>query len=773
MLKKLLIAIVLLLFMAYSYGQTNSVKRTDSLRHLLSLNLPEEKRINLLLELADYQINKPGELKTDLDSAADYINQASGLNSHLNSQVFYGRILISEARLNREGGQRPKGKALAEKAVSVLKSQGDYFLLAQAYFENAEYYSAQSLSREEFEQKVKLIEQGIMWLRKASKTKEHTQLKAANLQFLGDLYVNTNEEDKGIKLLLEALDDYRSIHYLQVQGIYDLIARSYNNKKQFPKAVEYALKALKVAEQVKDVSMQRGVIYNTIGIIYLDMEEREKSIPYFKAALRIAEAHKDYNNVILLFYNIGNAYVSIGKPSEALRFAESVPAKYLIPRGNIYDDMVPSVMLRIYNELKQLDKAKYYCMQLIRLLSSKEYQENNASRAFAMRIQVITFYTESKNYPAALAYLRKNDSLMPKMNNSLLASRNYRVWYRLDTAMHNFKAANQHFLKFFSLHDSLFNETKSRQIQQLRVQYETEKKESEIRIKDQRIRYLNESAKLQKTVLNKTNLTKNITIVAILFLFVITGLLYRQFRNKQKVNKVISQTNDTIVKQNRQLGFLLEEKEWLLKEVHHRVKNNLHTIICLLESQAAYLEDDALKAIEKSQNRIYTMSLIHQKLYQSEDIQTIDMAGYIPELVQYLKDSFDIPSDQICFIVDIDQVSLDPAIAIPVALIINEAVTNSIKYAFPDRRRGQISVILKKLEESVTLEIADNGVGMHINSMDATPVSLGLQLITGLTREIEGNIDIDSEEGFKISIVFRKKALNYADFSEPDVLAMY
>ena len=130
---------------------------------------------------------------------------------------------------------------------------------------------------------------------------------------------------------------------------------------------------------------------------------------------------------------------------------------------------------------------------------------------------------------------------------------------------------------------------------------------------------------------------------------------------------------------------MLAEKEWWLKEVHHRVKNNLHTIICLLESQAMYLEKDALQAIEKSQHRIYAMSLIHQKLYQNEDLQVIDMSVYLEEFIGYLKDSFD--TQGIDFIIHVDPVQLNLQQAIPVALIINEGVTNAIKYAFENRKR--------------------------------------------------------------------------------------
>ena len=767
--KKLLISFLLFFLFTGVHGQFTAPPKIDSLLNLLRLSTSDTTRINLLLTLADAQIKKSGELRTDLDSAANYIDKANQINSHLRSRKVEGRILILKARLYREGGQRPAGKILAEKAVTILNNEKDNFLSAQAYLENAEYYSVDG-SRSDFDQKVKLVERGVNCLRTTGKTADHIQLKAASLQFLADLYTTSDEHVKALKLLQESLADYRSIHYPLVQGIYELIARAYYSLKNFPEAIKYALKALQTSEQVRDMSMQRCVIYNTLGIIYVDMGETEKAITYFKGALRIAEINNDYNNVVLLFFNIGNSYFKVNKPQEALAFANSVSRKYLKPRGDRYDFMVPATYLSIYNQLKQLREAQHYCKQLLQLLGSKKY-DFDLREQLNMYAAIIIYYIESKNFAAAAAYLKIDRVLAMKLKDPMRISTHYRACYRLDTAMHDFKAANRYFLKFYEIRDSIFTAAKIRQIQQFQVQFETEKKENELKIKDQRIRYLSESAKLQKAVLNKTTLIKNITIVAILFLFVITGLLYKQFKNKQKINKVILQTNETITEQNKKLGFLVEEKEWLLKEVHHRVKNNLHTIICLLESQAAYLENDALKAIEKSQNRIYTMSLIHQKLYQSEDIQTIDMAGYIPELVQYIRDGFDI-SDQIYCLLDIDQVSLDPGVAIPVALIINEALTNSIKYAFPGNRRGEINISLKDQEETVTLELSDNGIGMHKSKENLAPVSLGLQLINGLAREIRGELFIESVNGFRIVVVFKKQPLDYSEISDHGMVAL-
>jgi two-component sensor histidine kinase len=310
--------------------------------------------------------------------------------------------------------------------------------------------------------------------------------------------------------------------------------------------------------------------------------------------------------------------------------------------------------------------------------------------------------------------------------------------------MGNYQSALHNHVRYSEIRDSLFTETKSKQLKQLEVQYESDQKLAEIKI-------LNQKNELQQSNLQKADLMKDFMLVGGGMLIVIVVLLYRQYRLKQKSHQSITHKNEL-------LQHLLTEKEWLLKEVHHRVKNNLHTVICLLESQAAYLENDALKAIENSQHRIYVMSLIHQKLYQSDDIKTIDMATYIPELVQALEDSFAV-TGQITFQLQIEQIKLDVAHAIPLGLIINEAVTNSIKYAFPDQREGEISILMIDRGGQIRLELADNGIGMPA-ICEAGSGSLGLELMKGLSADIDACIEFETEHGTRIIIILKPDGLN-------------
>ena len=213
-----------------------------------------------------------------------------------------------------------------------------------------------------------------------------------------------------------------------------------------------------------------------------------------------------------------------------------------------------------------------------------------------------------------------------------------------------------------------------------------------------------------------------------------------------------------INQKNQSLTQLLTEKEWLVKEIHHRVKNNFHMVMGLLATQSEFLKNpEAINAMRESRHRIHSMSLIHQKLYQSDNLSTIAMPGYIHELVNSLRESFDIPSS-IQFSFDIDQVELDLSHAIPLGLILNEAITNAIKYAFPTGREGIIAISLKQQDESnLLVTVRDNGIGLPAIPAEAEH-SMGMKLMRGLGEDIEASLSITGDRGTTIRIQFNMEA---------------
>ncbi|KGO86659.1 hypothetical protein Q765_10630 [Flavobacterium rivuli WB 3.3-2 = DSM 21788] len=213
-------------------------------------------------------------------------------------------------------------------------------------------------------------------------------------------------------------------------------------------------------------------------------------------------------------------------------------------------------------------------------------------------------------------------------------------------------------------------------------------------------------------------------------------------------------------KKDAYLTELLAERNWLLREIQHRVKNNLQIVLSLLNSQSNYLEDEtALQALHDSRNRIYSLSLIYKKLYQQDSSENVDMNVYVRELVTYLQDSYS--STTILFSINTDEIFLDVERAAPIGLIINETVTNAIKHAFTDKHIGTVNVTFKRSGQGkLILTVADNGRGLP-DGFDVNGfTSLGMNLIKGLAEEISGDLSIYNNNGTVIKLVFLEEDFN-------------
>lgn len=205
----------------------------------------------------------------------------------------------------------------------------------------------------------------------------------------------------------------------------------------------------------------------------------------------------------------------------------------------------------------------------------------------------------------------------------------------------------------------------------------------------------------------------------------------------------------------------LNEKELLLREIHHRVKNNMQIILSLLNLQTQYVvTDEAVEILQEAQDRVKAMSTIHENLYQSTDLTTINFAEYIHSLVKGIFFSHKIKEGQIESIIEIEDIMLNIETAVPCGLIISELVSNSLKHAFPNGQKGNIHLSLKSQEGLFHLNIKDDGIGFPEDLDFKNANSLGLQLVNNLIRQIDGNIQMNKNKGTEIKITFKELEYN-------------
>ena len=504
-------------------------------------------------------------------------------------------------------------------------------------------------------------------------------------------------------------------------------------KGDYAKSLSYGIKAERLAKS--NIAEMPAVAYQVIGQLYFRRGDINESIPYFKKAI-VEARRKRINPTGLVYKYLTRAYVAQNKTQEAMVSLEDASKDSAL--FGIYDkyEIIESRGI-IYTALGNFQKAEQCYLQCLELVKNLTPSDRALTYAALSRL-----YVHSKQYIKAKDYL---DILSKSENKMYLALFNQAemalLRFRVDSALGNYKNAISSLQENKLLNDSIFNVVKNKQFEELKIEYGTEQKNKDIQIKT--------------AALEKTTLLRNVFIAgAVLLIFLLAGIYYRYLKN-QRTNKLLQSQQRQLQKLNERQQHLLEEKDWLVKEIHHRVKNNLQIVMSLLNSQSAYINNDAaLTAIHDSQHRVHAMSLIHQKLYNSENVSSIDMSYYIRELVSYLSDSFNT-GQRIRFELNVEPLELDVSQAVPLGLILNEAITNSIKYAFPNDRNGTITISLSNASSNhYLLSISDNGIGMPLHFTGKKKGSLGMSLMEGLSEDLDGNFAIENKNGTTIKVSF-------------------
>lgn len=732
---------------------TAQVKRIfpqDGLRSLLNKVTPDEQDIKALIWWGEEYVNRPGETKPDMDSAILCANKILNAGTRQQHPVWQGQACVIYSKIFRETNDKERGTDYILKAKKIFEQQQHDEGTGDVYAEMAKY--KQSTDQKELQEIIQYYDTAAKLYEKSG-----NKLKQSNaLYHLADFLLLKSEPARSIQYANQAIALCNEIGWTALGACYDVLAMAYNESGDLSKALSYALLSVKDAEERKDSSQTLSTAYNRLGMLYYELEDFSKSIVYYEKALTLASMRRDTPSMQYLTGNIANSCFRLNKPAEGLRMLKQEAAHYPPTERGTNISMI-SGFSNAYILLKQLDSARSYIDKLVDIRATLEKDE--AEQVYILT-PIIRYtlaagqYEKARNYCAELNAVLSKHSVLPHI------VKNYNLWFKADSSLGDYKSAIRHYQLYKYYNDSLFSIAKAQQINQLQVKYETEQKDQALQLKQQNIELLTREGQLQKSELQRARFTRNMIITGAGMMALLLILGYNRYQLKLRSNQQLQQQQQEINRQNQSLKELigtqhklLEEKEWLVKEIHHRVKNNLQIVMSLLNTQAAFLNgEDALNAIRESRFRMQAISLIHHKLYQSENMALIDMRNYIHELMLYLKDGF-ANRQQIKFDLQIMPVKLDVSHAVPVGLILNEAITNAIKYAF--LAAGTITVSLQKTgEDQLTLIIADNGKGFATGDMPASKKSMGMTLIHALSEQLEGQLNITSDNGVTVSVTF-------------------
>lgn len=311
----------------------------------------------------------------------------------------------------------------------------------------------------------------------------------------------------------------------------------------------------------------------------------------------------------------------------------------------------------------------------------------------------------------------------------------------------NFQQALAYANEELALRDSILQRENLARVHDLEIQYETDKKEQQIALLSSQ----NELQDLRMEAARRTA-RRNILIAALLIalLAIIALASYYALYNKRILSKTLEENNKVISK-------ALKEKELLLKEIHHRVKNNLQVVSSLLYLQSEYIEDNtAQKALQDGRNRVHTMALIHKNLYQEDNLTGIDMREYLENLANSLVGSYSVSPTEIQIKTDIESLFLDVDTVIPLALIINELLSNSLKHAFIGRTKGEVALKLHRENDELLLSVADDGIGLTEGFRPEHSHSFGFELIRLFAEKLKATTEIHNSNGLKFNMRIKK-----------------
>lgn len=504
-------------------------------------------------------------------------------------------------------------------------------------------------------------------------------------------------------------------------------------------AIGYYLEALPYFTAIRD-TYYIAMMHNNIGAAYEYRKEPENSISYYQSALRYFTMLQDTLWMANVLNNIGIQLNIASRHLESLENFTKARLLYVALQDSSMLAVINTNMSECYRLKGDYHKAK--ALNLEYLSAYKRFHTTdvlgNVHSSLARTYLALGQLEESKAHNAMAIRIRTENNFRFNLPN------NYEIESLIFEKEGDYQKALMAYKNFKAAQDSMFNKEKDERITQLITEYEVQEK-------DQEIQMLASQNELKNLRIEKSNRQKLIFGLGATSLLIFAIALFYLLRLKSKTNADLAEKNKLISK-------ALAEKDILLREIHHRVKNNLQMISALLYLHGKSVDDSsAQEALMESQNRVQSMAMIHQNLYQDENLLGVSIKDYLDKLLNHLISSYNIEKDRITILKKIDIPQMDVDTVIPLALIINELISNALKYAFRDGRHGEIKVSLQQTDGLINLEVSDNGMGLPEHFSVESSSNFGLKLINILCDRLGATWTAHSEKGTRIVIHIPQK----------------
>jgi two-component sensor histidine kinase len=541
------------------------------------------------------------------------------------------------------------------------------------------------------------------------------------------------------KIYRESVEDFKQReNNLRVADQSYMLSITYRKEADYASIFAITLDGLKYALQTNRYDMI-GKMYNSMGIAQRRMGDPEASIRYFRLGEATTRKLNDDRRLFSPVINLASLYGDGEKLDSALfyyREAEQI-ARRQTPPNKLQLGYIRNNLTRIYLKQGRNTEALTAAREayaLFRDVDDAEQERSGAASNVADALVALGRHQESLPFQYEMrdfAYTQ-SDNLDYRRDITLQLARSYAKLGRTDSLAAQYE-------EVITLTDSIVNQQQTQAILDMEGKYQNEVKQVEI----DRLALEDE--------LNKAQLgrQRSILLGGVIVLGLLGAFLYFLLAQRRR-----------IISQNYTIKKSLTEKNTLLKEIHHRVKNNLQMVSSLLSLQGDFIKDDAaLDAIEMGQQRVRSMAIIHQRLYLRDEVTTaVSTKDYLEQLIGELMGALNVNGLALVLDKQLEDIEVDIDRMIPLGLVANEVITNALKHAFTGREQGRLTVRFQRVGPDVELMIADDGVGSagSVGQDD----SFGNMLIRTFTEQLEGELRINSEEGTEVRLRFPAEAVS-------------